>query len=296
VKLSIREKIERNGLIIISFYTGLIYWVLDSLIPGQIIIRAGTFSLFILYGIFNQKLINTHITAVASLTHSRDTLEETVKTRTSELIQANEDIMQNIERLRKALGSTTQALANTVEMRDPYTAGHQRRVSDLACAIATEMCLAAEQIDGIRITSVIHDIGKISVPAEILSKPTRLSNTEFNLIKQHSESGYGILKDIDFIWPVAQIVLQHHERINGSGYPRALKGEEILIEARILAVADVVEAMASHRPYRPGLGIDAALNEIEKNRGIFYDKTVADTCLILFREKGFKLEGHHYKQ
>jgi HD-GYP domain-containing protein (c-di-GMP phosphodiesterase class II) len=290
VKLSIREKIERNGLIIISFYTGLIYWVLDSLIPGQIIIRAGTFSLFILYGIFNQKLINTHITAVASLTHSRDTLEETVKTRTSELIQANEDIMQNIERLRKALGSTTQALANTVEMRDPYTAGHQRRVSDLACAIATEMCLATEQIEGIRITSVIHDIGKISVPAEILSKPTRLSNIEFSLIKQHSESGYGILKDIDFIWPVAQIVLQHHERTDGSGYPLALKGGKILIEARILAVADVVEAMASHRPYRPGLGIDAALNEIEKNKGILYDGAVADACLRLFREKGFKLE------
>jgi len=296
VKLSIREKIECKGLIIISFCTGLIYWVLDSLIPGQIIIRVSTFSLFVVYGIFNQKLLNTHKTAVASLTHSRDTLEETVKTRTSELIRANEERMQNIDRLRKTLNSTIQALADTVEVRDPYTAGHQRRVSDLARAIATEMCLAAEQIDGIRITSVIHDIGKISVPAEILSKPTQLSNTEFNLIKQHSESGYGILKDIDFIWPVAQIVLQHHERINGSGYPRALKGEEILIEARILAVADVVEAMASHRPYRPGLGIDAALNEIEKNRGIFYDKTVADTCLILFREKGFKLEGHHYKQ
>ena len=296
MKLSIREKIECKGLIIISFCTGLIYWVLDSLIPGQIIIRVSTFSLFVVYGIFNQKLLNTHKTAVASLTHSRDTLEETVKTRTSELIRANEERMQNIDRLRKTLNSTIQALADTVEVRDPYTAGHQRRVSDLARAIATEMCLAAEQIDGIRITSVIHDIGKISVPAEILSKPTQLSNTEFNLIKQHSESGYGILKDIDFIWPVAQIVLQHHERINGSGYPRALKGEEILIEARILAVADVVEAMASHRPYRPGLGIDAALNEIEKNRGIFYDKTVADTCLILFREKGFKLEGHHYKQ
>jgi HD-GYP domain-containing protein (c-di-GMP phosphodiesterase class II) len=296
VKLSIREKIERNGLIIISFYTGLIYWVFDSLIPGQIIIRVCTFSLFVVYGIFNQKLINTHKTTVDSLTHSRDTLEETVKTRTSELIRANEERMQNIDRLRKTLNSTIQALADTVEVRDPYTAGHQRRVSDLARAIATEMCLAVEQIDGIRITSVIHDIGKISVPAEILSKPTRLSNTEFNLIKQHSESGYGILKDIDFIWPVAQIVLQHHERIDGSGYPRALKGEEILIEARILAVADVVEAMASHRPYRPGLGIDAALKEIEKNSGIFYDKAVADACLILFREKGFKLEGHHYKQ
>ena len=291
MKLSIREKIECNGLIIISFFAGLIYWVFDSLVPGQIIFRVFTFSLFVVYGIFNQKLINTHKTAFASITHSRDTLEETVKTRTSELIRANEEIMQNIDRLRKTLGSTIQALANTAEARDPYTAGHQRRVSDLARAIATEMCLTAEQIDGIRIASVIHDIGKISVPVEILSKPTRLSNTEFNLIKQHSESGYGILKDIDFIWPVAQIVLQHHERKDGSGYPRALKGEEILMEARILAVSDVVEAMASHRPYRPGLGISAALEEIEKNKGTFYDNTAADACLRLFREKGFKLEG-----
>jgi HD-GYP domain-containing protein (c-di-GMP phosphodiesterase class II) len=137
---------------------------------------------------------------------------------------------------------------------------------------------------------VIHDIGKISVPAEILSKSTRLSNTELNLIKQHSESGYGILKDIDFIWPVAQMVRQHHERIDGSGYPRALKGEEILIEARILAVADVVEAMASPRPYRPALGIDAALEEIEKNKDLLYDSHVVDTCLRVFRENGYQIE------
>jgi HD-GYP domain-containing protein (c-di-GMP phosphodiesterase class II) len=291
VKLSIREKIEPNGLIIISFFAGLIYWVFDSQIPGQIIIRVCTFSIFIVYGIFNQKLINTHKTAVASLTHSRDTLEETVKTRTSELIRANEEILQNIDRLRKTLGSTIQALADTVEARDPYTAGHQRRVSDLARAIATEMCLAAEQINGIRMASVIHDIGKISVPADILSKPARLSNMELNLIKQHSESGYGILKDIDFMWPVAQIVLQHHERIDGSGYPRGLKSENMLMEAKILAVADVVEAIASHRPYRPALGIDAALEEIMQNKGIFYDEAVVDACLRLFRGKGYQLKN-----
>jgi HD-GYP domain-containing protein (c-di-GMP phosphodiesterase class II) len=291
VKLLIREKIEHSGLIIISFFAGLIYWVFDSLIPGQIIIRVGTFSLFVVYGIFNQKLINTHKTAVASLQHSRNTLEETVRTQTSELIRASEERNQIIGRLRKTLGSTIQAMTVTVEARDPYTAGHQRRVSDLARAIATEMCLNTEQIEGVRMASVIHDIGKISVPAEILSKPTRLSNTEFSLIKQHSESGYGILKDIDFIGPVAKIVLQHHERIDGSGYPQGLKSADLLMEAKILAVADVVEAIASHRPYRPALGIDVALEEIMQKKGILYDEAVVDACLRLFRGKGFQLKG-----
>jgi PAS domain S-box-containing protein len=198
---------------------------------------------------------------------------------------------QNYERLRKTLEATVHAIAVTVETRDPYTAGHQRRVADLSKTIASEMGLATDQIDGIYMASKIHDIGKISVPAEILSKPTKLTHTEFSLIKVHAQSGYEILKDIEFPWPIARMVLEHHERMDGSGYPRNLKGEEILIEARILAVADVVEAMASYRPYRPGLGIDAALAEIEKNRGIFYDDAVADACLRLFREKGFKLEG-----
>ena len=146
-----------------------------------------------------------------------------------------------------------------------------------------------EKIDGIRMAGSIHDIGKLSIPAEILSKPTKLSEIEFSLIKEHARQGYEILKDVESPWPLAEIVHQHHERMDGSGYPRNLKGDEILIEARILAVADVVEAMASHRPYRPALGIDAALNEIEKNRGILYDNTVADACLRLFREKGFQI-------
>ncbi len=192
-------------------------------------------------------------------------------------------------RLRKALGATVQAIAVTVEARDPYTAGHQRRVADLARAIATEMNLSADQIDGIPMVAAIHDLGKISVPAEILSKPTKLTNIEFNLIKTHAQSGHDILKDIDFPWPVARIVLEHHERMNGSGYPHGLTGDNILIESRILAVADVVEAMASHRPYRPAIGLDAGLKEIETNKGTLYDADVVDASLRVFREKGFQL-------
>jgi HD-GYP domain-containing protein (c-di-GMP phosphodiesterase class II) len=163
---------------------------------------------------------------------------------------------QTVEHIRKALGATVRAIAVTVETRDPYTAGHQRRVADLACAIATEMNLSVDQIDGIRMAATIHDLGKISVPADILSKPIKLTNIEFSLIKTHSQSGYDILKDIDFPWPVARTVLEHHERMNGSGYPNGLTGDHLLLESRILAVADVVESMASHRPYRPSLGIE----------------------------------------
>ena len=146
-----------------------------------------------------------------------------------------------------------------------------------------------DKTEGILLAGSIHDIGKLSIPAEILTKPTKLLEIEFSLIKEHARKGYEMLKNVESNWPLAEIVYQHHERMDGSGYPRNLKGDDILIEARILAVADVVEAMASHRPYRPGLGIDAALNEIEKNRGIYYDDAVADACLRLFREKGFQL-------
>jgi HD-GYP domain-containing protein (c-di-GMP phosphodiesterase class II) len=205
--------------------------------------------------------------------------------------RAEEELQQTLESLRKAVGTTIQVMVSAVEVRDPYTAGHQIRSADLARAIATEMGLSQDRIDGIRMVGSIHDIGKLSIPAEILSKPTKLSEIEFALIKEHARQGYEILKNVESPWPLAEIVYQHHERMDGSGYPRNLKGEEILIEARILAVADVVEAMASHRPYRPGLGIDLALAEIEKNSGIFYDNAVADACLRLFRGKGFKLEG-----
>jgi putative nucleotidyltransferase with HDIG domain len=203
---------------------------------------------------------------------------------------AEAKLKQTLDSLRKSVVTTVQVLVSAVESRDTYTAGHQSRSADLACAIATEMGLAQEKIEGVRMAGIIHDIGKLSIPAEILSKPTKLKEIEFSLIKQHSRSGYEMLKNVESPWPLAEIVYQHHERINGSGYPRNLKGDEILMESRILAVADVVEAMASHRPYRPTLGIEAALEEIEKNKGILYDNTVADTCLKLFREKGYQLK------
>ena len=198
------------------------------------------------------------------------------------------DKKDNVERMRNALNGTVRAIASIVESRDPYTAGHQRRVCDLARAIAAEMGFSADRIEGLRMAATIHDIGKISVPAEMLTKPTKLTNIEFSLIKTHVQAGYDILKDIEFPWPIARMVLEHHERMNGSGYPNGLTGDNILLESRILAVADVVEAMGSHRPYRASLGIVPALEEIEKNKGILYDIAVADACLKLFREKGYQ--------
>ena len=207
----------------------------------------------------------------------------------SELVSNRKQLEKTLKELRKALGGTIEAMALTVETRDPYTAGHQRRVSNLARAIATEMGVSEDQIQGIRLAGVIHDVGKISVPGEILSKPGRISANELEIIREHPQVGYNILKTVDFPWPIAQIVLQHHERMDGSGYPDGISGDNILIEARILAVADVVEAMASHRPYRAALGIDLALNEISKNRGSSYDSKVVDACLRLFNEKGYRL-------
>jgi PAS domain S-box-containing protein len=204
--------------------------------------------------------------------------------------QAEDEIQQNLHNLRKAIEGSIELTALIVEAKDPYTAGHQRRVSILSCAIAKEMDLSEEQIEGTKIAGLIHDLGKISIPSEILSKPGRITDIEFSLIKNHPQIGYNILKTTKFPWPIKQIVLQHHERMDGSGYPSGLSGENILIEARILGVADVVEAISSHRPYRPALGIDKALEEILKNRGILYDPKVVDACLNLFTKKGFKFE------
>jgi HD-GYP domain-containing protein (c-di-GMP phosphodiesterase class II) len=205
-------------------------------------------------------------------------------------INAEHELRKSNEKLRKILSATIQAMAHTVEVRDPYTAGHQRRVTDLACAIGAEMGLSDDQIGAIRTAGAIHDIGKISVPAEILSKPGKLTEIELAMIKSHPQVGNDILKDIDFPWDVARMVLQHHERTDGSGYPQGVKGEHILLEARIIGLCDVVEAMASHRPYRPALGIDKALEEISRNRGVLYDPEVVDACLRTFRDKGFRFK------
>jgi len=199
-------------------------------------------------------------------------------------------LQQSYQKLEMAMNAIIETMSKIVEAKDPYTAGHQQRVSQLATAIAKELNLSEDKIEGIRIASLIHDIGKIGLPTEILSKPTKLSDLEFRLIKEHPRIGYDILKSIDFSYPVAEIVLQHHERLNGSGYPNHLKGDQIFPEARILGVADVVEAMSSYRPYRPALGIDKALEEITQNRGILYDPEVVDICLKLFKKKRFKFE------
>ncbi len=203
--------------------------------------------------------------------------------------KAQEEILRHVKQLERSMLATVEAVSAMVEMRDPYTAGHERRVGELAAALGSEMGLPEESVTGLRMTGLVHDIGKISVPAEILSKPGRLSEIEFELIKNHPRSGYDILKGVEFPWPLLEIILQHHERMDGSGYPQHLKGDLIILEARIMAVADVVESMASHRPYRQALGIDKALEEIEQNSGRLYDPLVASACLRLFREKGYKL-------
>lgn len=195
------------------------------------------------------------------------------------------------EKLRNSLEETIEVIASTVEMRDPYTAGHQHRVADLAAAIARELELSEEQIQGIRLAGTVHDLGKVYVPAEILNKPGPLSEAEFAIVRAHSRVGHEVLKKVDFPWPIAQMVLQHHERLNGSGYPHGIRDSEILTGARILAVADVVEAIVSHRPYRPALDLDHALAEIRSRRGILYDPGAVDACLRLFGEKGFAFAG-----
>ncbi len=204
--------------------------------------------------------------------------------------KVEEALKESFESLQRILDGTVNALATSVEMRDPYTAGHQKRVAQIACAVAQEIGFSEKQIEGIRVTGFLHDIGKIVVPAEVLSKPTKLNEYEFSMIKAHAQAGFDILKGIEFPWPVATAVLQHHERLDGSGYPSGLSGKDIILEARILAVADVVEAMVSHRPYRPAFSIDYALEEISQNKNILYDVELVNVCVKLFTEKRFKFE------
>lgn len=235
---------------------------------------------------------------------ARIEIDQFVDKRTEKLSRANdelhgkvletrrsEDYLQStLDRLEGSLEGTFRAMAMTLELRDPYMAGHQNRVSSLAVAIAREMNLSWEKIEGLRFAAIIHDIGKISAPVEIMAKPCRLTKSEFQLIKDHPRVGYEMIKDISFPWPVAHIILQHHERMDGSGYPDGLVGDAILIEARILAVADVVEALCSLRPYRPALSLEKGLEEIRKGRAIRYDTRVVDACLKVFRERRFSFK------
>lgn len=200
---------------------------------------------------------------------------------------ALEKNQQQLVQLQDNLEDTVHAIATIVEMRDPYTSGHQVRVANLAAAIAKQMGLPDGQVHAIHLAGVVHDLGKIQVPSEILSKPGKLTDIEFSLIKTHPQAGYDILKGINFPWPIALMVLQHHERLDGSGYPQGLKGDQIILEARILSVADIVEAMSSHRPYRAGLGIEVALATISAQRGSYFDPQVVDVCLTLFREQHY---------
>jgi putative nucleotidyltransferase with HDIG domain len=235
---------------------------------------------------------------------ARMELERRVEIRTEELARVNdelhgkvletrrsEDHLQNsLERLSQALEATLKAMALTLETRDLYMAGHQHRVSELAVAIAQEMGLTWDKVECLRLAGIIHDIGKIATPVEILAKPVRLTKTEFQLVKDHPRVGYELIKDISFPWPVAHIVLQHHERLDGSGYPEGLAGDAILPEARVLAVADVIEALTAHRPYRPAVGLEKGMEEIRKGRGIRYDPRAVDACLKLFREHRFSFK------
>ncbi len=204
---------------------------------------------------------------------------------------AEEELRISYERSKKIVESIINAMVKMVETKDPYTAGHERRVAKLASAIAFELGFPKEKVEEIKLTSLIHDIGKMFIPSEILVKPGKLTEEEFAFIRLHTFHGYEILKTIDFPWQVAPIVLQHHERFDGSGYPQKLKGEEILLEARILAVADVVEAMNFHRPYRPGYGLKEALDEILRYKGTLYDPDVVNACIKLFTEKNFTFEN-----
>ncbi|OQX89052.1 hypothetical protein B6D60_00025 [candidate division KSB1 bacterium 4484_87] len=210
----------------------------------------------------------------------------------TELNETKKDLQQSLNNLKQALDGTIRALTAAVEMRDPYTAGHQMGVAKLACAIARELGLPENQIEGLRVASLLHDIGNLNVPAEILNKPGQLSEIEYTLLKTHPGFGYEILRTINFPWPIAEIVFQHHERLDGSGYPQGLKSEEIMLEAKIIAVADVVEPISSHRPYRPALGMEKAIEELEKGKGILYDPKIVDVCIYLIKEQGFHFDDN----
>jgi putative two-component system response regulator len=237
--------------------------------------------------------VHTHIALSRTrkaLAAAYEVMESKVEERTRELFAAREEQYRAAENLKRSLVQTIEAMGLALEKRDPYTAGHQKAVSHIAVSIAHRLGLPEQQIDGLRLGSLVHDIGKIYVPAEILNRPGALSDAEMNLIRSHPEVGYEIIKGVEFPWPVAEMILQHHERLDGSGYPRGLKGEEILLEAQIMAIADVVEAMSSHRPYRAALGIEAAQEELRCHRGKLYDPDIVDAVLAILAEGNYQFD------
>ncbi len=236
----------------------------------------------------NQRLDELVKKQNAALLELNKHLEDKVRLKTLHLEESAQELKTSYERIRLILEGAELAMSKIVESRDPYTAGHEQHVAKIACTIAKKMSLPKVQIEAIRIAGALHDIGKIAVPSEILTKPGRLNRLEMEMVKTHSQNAYDILKTIEFPYPIAQIILQHHERMDGSGYPQGLKGEEILLEARIIGVADVIEAMSSHRPYRPTLGIESAIAEVIKHRGILYDADVVDVCNRIYQEEGEK--------
>jgi HD-GYP domain-containing protein (c-di-GMP phosphodiesterase class II) len=261
------------------------HWIVEAV---SLYYRMG----FMLFDLSNKNLLlYSQIRSIVSANLQEATIFRQVQKQTADLQEQSDELKKNVEYLRTIMGAVIQTLAMTVEAKDPYTAGHERRVADLARTIAHEMNLSFEQIEAVRLSAVVHDLGKLYVPSEILNKPGKLYEAEFLLIKMHPQIAFDILKNITFPWPLAEIVYQHHERLDGSGYPQGLKGSEIRLEAQIIAVADVVEAIATHRPYRPSLGIEVAIKEIQEYRGIRYNSDVVDICSKLFLEKGYQLKA-----
>lgn len=300
------------AIFIINVYTIHYLYDLNIFLPWGVELLNGSIMVILLFPVVYFFLFRPLALSVVErdlaqeeLQKARVELEERVKKRTNDLTIANnflqneiaerkrmEDALQHsLGNLRQTMGGIIQTLVLTVEARDPYTAGHQRRVSNLARTIASEMELSREEIEGVRLAGIIHDLGKLSIPIQVLKKAGPLSTDEYDLIKTHTRVAFDILKTIDFPWPIAQIVFQHHERMNGSGYPLGISGEDILVEARILAVADVIEAMTSYRHYRPPFPLATALEEISTNKGILYDSKVVEACLTIFNEKGFKIDS-----
>ncbi len=303
-----------TGLIILICYEFTAYFILES--PAAIIAKnnfiflsTNVVGMLAAYSIefyarrdfFITRILESNQNEMIKLNKN---LEERIKEKTAELVKTNQGLIKEIKvreevenelltanvKLNKLLNDTVGGLVSAIELRDPYTAGHQRRVTQLAMAIAQKMNLSKDELDCIRIAAMIHDIGKINVPAEILSKPGTINQFEMELLHSHPQAGYDILKEIEFPWPIAETVLQHHERLDGSGYPNGLKDDKILIQAKVIQVADVVEAMSSDRPYRPALGTEKALNELNENRGTLYDDEIVDSCLKLFIEDNFKFK------